>query len=718
MGLPSNELASSPIAGNYIEPRTIEKKPLIDLEVGGIGLQDPSAGLQYQTWKAKTDGSNITIEAPNTSPVAIYSGSNITEISLAFDSNMNYAIAFVENGTAKFKWYDATISDFTITNLGTAINPRCTMDDKRAFNNSGRDVILAYLKSGNLYFRQQRERYSVEHLLDGGGGWECLFNTGMNSQLRMQFLLKGSGGASGPCQFPLSETVKEICLRAGIPLERLDTRLLQGIVEGVQITNEQECHEYLNTLSDTFFFDPSNYDGVLHYRHRGSDQIRVINESELIGDYDDERTRKMPQSIPRVINLNYYNVGASNDTDKQTSDRSIDTRGEDEKSFDSPVMMTADFAKQLVVKKHKVIIEEQKGEVELELPNNHLDLTVGDVVIFKDDRLRIVEEKRDLTKQTYKLAYDRRSAYESNAIGLQPTAPISPASLVAGDTRVEIIDSHITSSSDDSRLGFYVAASGKKTAWRGAIVELSEDGGANYTQSQTATGSAIIGDLATVLSAPINPNVPDEQNTLTVQLVTPNAELEAATFAEMMNRKNRALVGNEIINFGNVSEVSPGVWELSALLRGRLGSDAVSHSIGERFVLLDRNYIEYVPTEIYNLGQTLTVRASTIGATNQTTTSQVFNGESQKERAVSNLQAVRDGAGNVDISWLGVGRIGGKGNVSHGQHFTNYQVEINGDTYNTTSQSITAPISASATTIKVYQINSLTGKGKEASIIV
>src|SRR5699024_12061620 len=66
---------------------------------------------------------------------------------------------------------------------------------------------------------------------------------------------------------------------------------------------------------------------------------------------------------------------------------------------------------------------------------------------------------------------------------------------------------------------------------------------------------------------------------------TPNALLENTTLAGMMNRRNRALIGDEIVNFAETDEVTPGSWELSHWLRGRKGTDTESHAIGERFVL-------------------------------------------------------------------------------------------------------------------------------------
>lgn len=180
-------ISSTPYPSAFVDAKANTVSPLVDYETGGVALQDPSEGLMVQTWTCRTDGSDITIEADNSPAQVVYNGTNITEVSLAFDSNMNYFVAFVEGAQAKFKWYDSTISDFTVTSLGTTdINPRCTMDDKRAFNNSGRSIILCYLRNGNLYARYQNDRYSNEFDLRSTG-WSELIKIGMGTNLRLLY---------------------------------------------------------------------------------------------------------------------------------------------------------------------------------------------------------------------------------------------------------------------------------------------------------------------------------------------------------------------------------------------------------------------------------------------------------------------------------------------------------------------------------------------------
>lgn len=188
MAIPT--ISSTPYPSAFVDAKADTVSPTVDYETGGIGLQDPSAGLMYQTWTCKTDGTDITIEADNTAPIVVYTGINITEVSLAFDANMQYFVAFIEDGQAKFKWFDSTIGDFTVTSLNALdANPRCTLDDKRELNNSGRSIQLFYLRNDRLYARYQNDRYENEEDLGAITVGKKLAKIGMMDSLRIGYVL-------------------------------------------------------------------------------------------------------------------------------------------------------------------------------------------------------------------------------------------------------------------------------------------------------------------------------------------------------------------------------------------------------------------------------------------------------------------------------------------------------------------------------------------------
>ena len=161
-----------------------------DFESGGIGIQDPSEGLNYQIWEAVLSDDNVVLSSPNTPKFIAYTGSNITEISFTFDRNMNFTLAFIQNGEAKLYWYDSQLGAMTTTNYGATVSsPRVSLDDKRDLQSAVSDVIFAYVKDNNLCYRQQRDRFQTEYILKSGGV-NKLKKFGINTKYRLQFLIE------------------------------------------------------------------------------------------------------------------------------------------------------------------------------------------------------------------------------------------------------------------------------------------------------------------------------------------------------------------------------------------------------------------------------------------------------------------------------------------------------------------------------------------------
>ena len=192
--LPEDSLSGQPVQAPFIGGRALPVKNNIDYETGGIAIQDPSRGLEYQVWRARisNDKTQIIVDAESVQPFVLLSGFNITEVSITFDQNMQPVVAYVENEQAKMLWYDATIpANVTITLTG-AITPRVSLDDKRDNQSLVSDVILAYIKDGNLYQRKQRERYENERLLASEINKPGLIKIGMNTKLRFQFMFRNT----------------------------------------------------------------------------------------------------------------------------------------------------------------------------------------------------------------------------------------------------------------------------------------------------------------------------------------------------------------------------------------------------------------------------------------------------------------------------------------------------------------------------------------------
>lgn len=165
MAMPENILSPDPIFGNYLPPDDrVRTSRLVDYELGGVGIGDPSEGLQVQVWEARVSAGVIQTR-PESGGVwtDITGGASITEISLAFDQNMQPVVAYVDSGVAKFYWYDPNSTSFVTSTFAGATSPTCCMDDKREMQVGINDVLLFYLLDGRVMHRRQRDRYLIEY---------------------------------------------------------------------------------------------------------------------------------------------------------------------------------------------------------------------------------------------------------------------------------------------------------------------------------------------------------------------------------------------------------------------------------------------------------------------------------------------------------------------------------------------------------------------------
>lgn len=537
---------------------------------------------------------------------------------------------------------------------------------------------------------------------------------------------------SGICDWTLADVVTDICARASLPASLIDVSELESVTcRGFVVTNTYPAYAALKALSDVFFFDPADLNGIVKFVRRGANSVATFTENDFLDDEQDIEQSKRQDAIqiPRVLHVNYHDVAGGIATDKQTSERSGDRRATGEMSVQSAVIMRADEAAQLVAIHHKVMIEDQRGELKFCLPDSFIRLVPSNNVIVqwqqRSIRARIVKADVYDGYQEYVCLHDRQSTYTSNVEGIPAAPQTPPPSSAVGPTLIQPLDIHILKDADDNvGLLYYVAVSGVLQAWQGALVELSMDGGANYIESASTRISSVMGEIITGLGD--HPaEFPDEVNTVTVRIDTPLAELTETDLPGMLNGLNLAIIGDELIQFATADEIVEGTWQISLLLRGRKGTQAVAHVAGERFVLLDTRTVSIVPASLSDIGRALTFRATSFGLAVETGTviTMTYTGRSQIEREPGYVMAHRDGTDLV-VTWQGVGRLGSGATVAHGSRFAGYRVTFDDgaieQVVDTDDQELTHDVTAlgSPISIRVAQLNDLTGAGPYIEVII
>jgi hypothetical protein len=188
--IPEQRLSSQVVEADFLSPDDLAFGPLVSYEMGGTDINDGSDGLMVKTWTLTYVDPDFILTALGSGPYTLFSFTGVTKVSLAFDQNMRACVSYVRDGVAWIYWYDSLIAGFTHTVVGAGVTDPCVcMDDKRANQIAANDIILAYTKDNNLYFRAQRDRFGVEYLLRNDVN-ATLMKVGMNRVNRLQFQLE------------------------------------------------------------------------------------------------------------------------------------------------------------------------------------------------------------------------------------------------------------------------------------------------------------------------------------------------------------------------------------------------------------------------------------------------------------------------------------------------------------------------------------------------
>lgn len=204
--LPEGGLSLEPVSGRFIYDLGEGESKTLDYHIGGINLQDPSHGFLYQMWRgrvinADTDRSKIILDARYTPEFTLIEHPFITEFNFSFDLSMRAMAVFIaleeEQIGAQTKimencylyWFDNTLRRYDLVFLGNNIKtPKMIIDDPREKESqyfSKSDTCLFYWRSGNLYVKYLRDRFTEEHLIKRNVPY--IERVGMNEFYRIQW---------------------------------------------------------------------------------------------------------------------------------------------------------------------------------------------------------------------------------------------------------------------------------------------------------------------------------------------------------------------------------------------------------------------------------------------------------------------------------------------------------------------------------------------------
>jgi hypothetical protein len=174
------------------------------------------------------------------------------------------------------------------------------------------------------------------------------------------------------------------------------------------------------------------------------------------------------------------------------------------------------------------------------------------------------------------------------AIPTDPGRGNPPVDAIAPPTALAAFELPWDGTGNGDTPAIFAAASSTSAAWSGAALFVDHGDGGLVSFGSSGRRRSIIG---TVITPPVlvSQHLFDRTSAVIVELLGPDMALSDATIRQMAMGVNRALVGDEILQFGSATPTGAGRWRLELLLRGRGGTGyaIAGHLPGERFVLLD-----------------------------------------------------------------------------------------------------------------------------------
>ena len=422
----------------------------------------------------------------------------------------------------------------------------------------------------------------------------------------------------------IAQAVSAICLRAGLTADQFDVTALESITQPLRamaISQVTSARQVLDMLASAYFFEAVASDKI-YFRPRGGAPVKTLSYQDL-GMYNAGQDMPGPLvltdgnelELPAQIALTYHNIDGDYQTDTQYTDRLLSSM-QSTSTLSLPLGLTASEAKAMA---DAMLIDSVVSllTTTLHLGLAHSELEPTDVVIATGDdgstyRLRLVKREDTGGVSAFEAVLDDASVLTQAGITDGATASQSVVLPVA-DTVWLLLDIGPLRDDDDAP-GYYAAVSGGgSSAWRAAGVYDSPDD-TTYDLRLSLSSQAVIGEATTALAVWQGGNVWDDVSTVTVEV---DGQLASATAAEVIARRstNAALLGNELLQFRTATLVSPGVYTLSGLLRGRRGTESAmaGHAIGDRFVLLGTAGVRFMALQVAQLGVLRYVKAVTAG---------------------------------------------------------------------------------------------------------
>ncbi|TNE36264.1 MAG: hypothetical protein EP348_07285 [Alphaproteobacteria bacterium] len=578
-----------------------------------------------------------------------------------------------QNDYRLFKWSTISLS-ITASRDVADLSGRLSLVNRTngselVFISAGRYAV--YLSAETLEETERVDLYdfagvstSVNGIYDAASDSLLAFNETIGLK---RLYLRRRGGESAD----LAEIVADLSARAGLMPSDIDVSALDAEVPGYVVNRPMSVADALSPLSHYGFFDAVESDDKINFipRNQSASGI-VIADGDMLSPPDLRRLQE--SELPERISLSYLAADAGYQAGTQSEKRAfkpVSTMfGRNRLARELPMALFADQARSAAARSLYDAWAERQI-LGAALPIKYLALDPADVVT-------VTLGGRSAPVRLMQSHFGADMTLEAEAVTLAPFAGTDELSGETGSGYQQVLirrgslaelflpdlpllrDRDATAASGSR---FYFAMDGYQSGWSGGALYSAFDE-ESYSLEGTVTGEAVWGVTLNALSATLSPFTTDRTSFVDIRMVSGGGELESISEAMLLNGDNALLIGNEIVNFADVTLNADGSYRLSTFLRGRRGTeDAVStHKTGERALLLREGGIGGAFADLAELN--LPRRFKAVGAGRLIEEAPVvvkkLTGRDLQPYAPVHIEADRTG-GDLALSWVRRTRIGG-----------------------------------------------------------
>lgn len=538
---------------------------------------------------------------------------------------------------------------------------------------------------------------------------------------------------------PLSDVVSDICMRAGLAASEIDATGLIGFVPGYSLTRQAPGRGDLAPLASAWRFVGIESGRKIVFRHIDDAAVATLGPDDLGATADGQptslvkRTRAQETELPAVVNVAYKSREADYQAGAQSARRSAGGSRQ-EQVVEIPVVLDDQFAANIAA---RVLYEAWAGRVKVEWATTRrwVDLEPGDPVLIDDGefvhRVMITDKVEDgaLIKWT---GHDLDPAVALATGSVSPVSGGGSTVRFDGPMKLVPLDLPLLRAADDMP-AVLLAAAGYRTDWRGGRVSESFDN-VNWATLADITSVAAIGYTSNALAGFGGGNTVDESGEIVVRMHS--GALAGVTRADLLDGTSNAFaVGAhgrwEILQAQRAVLVEEGVYRLTGLLRGRMGSEAHmgSHQVGDLLVMLDAEKLTRASQQVDDIGRAASLKAVSYGTTLADVTAQPFTYDAVNLQPLAPVQLaaipLADGTllarwrrrSRQPVAWLSAAAL------PLAEASEQYLVTVlDGSTvleqHTVTTSSCTLAAGHDGKTLRVQQVSAVVGPGAAAEVTI